>query len=89
MLLLVSSVEVAMVTWLKDERPVRTGPGLQQRQEGTRLTLTMERVRQVDQGTYRCQLITADGLTVNSATWMLSVHSETYLSVCLSVCCVC
>ncbi|XP_027146688.1 myosin light chain kinase, smooth muscle isoform X2 [Larimichthys crocea] len=36
----------------------------------------MERVRRVDQGTYRCQLTTADRQTVNSATWRLSVHSR-------------
>ncbi|XP_076602369.1 myosin light chain kinase, smooth muscle isoform X2 [Chaetodon auriga] len=72
----VSSAAVAMVTWLKDGGAVRTGPGLQQKQDSTRLTLNLERVRQVDQGTYRCQLITADGLTVNSATWTLSVHSR-------------
>ncbi|XP_041807380.1 myosin light chain kinase, smooth muscle isoform X2 [Chelmon rostratus] len=72
----VSSAAIAMVTWLKDGGPVRTGPGLQQRQDSTRLTLSMERVRQVDQGSYRCQLITADGLAVNSATWTLSVHSR-------------
>lgn len=77
----VSSVAVAAVTWLKDGGPVRTGPGLQQRQDGTRLTLTVERVRRVDQGTYRCQLITADGLTVTSATWTLSVHGKTFLPV--------
>ncbi|KAM6978468.1 myosin light chain kinase, smooth muscle [Tautogolabrus adspersus] len=71
----VSSVTVAVVTWLKDGAPVRTGACLQQRQDGTRLTLTMERVRRVDQGTYRCQLTTADGLTVTSATWTLSVNS--------------
>ncbi|XP_050923881.1 myosin light chain kinase, smooth muscle-like, partial [Lates calcarifer] len=70
----VSSVAVAMVTWLKDDRPVRMGPGLQQRKDGTRLTFSMERVRQLDQGTYRCQLTTADGLTVESRTWALSVH---------------
>ncbi|XP_070771208.1 myosin light chain kinase, smooth muscle [Enoplosus armatus] len=72
----VSSGAVAMVTWLKDGGVVRTGPGLDQRQDDTRLTLTMERVRQVDQGAYRCQLIAADGLTVTSATWTLSVHKS-------------
>ncbi|XP_074550631.1 myosin light chain kinase, smooth muscle [Halichoeres trimaculatus] len=71
----VSSVTVATVTWLKDGAPVRMGPGLQQRQDGTRLTLTMERVRQVDRGTYRCQLVTAEGLTVDSAAWTLRVNS--------------
>ncbi|KAF0026982.1 hypothetical protein F2P81_021719 [Scophthalmus maximus] len=70
----VSSAVIAMVTWLKDGGQVWTGPGLQHRQDGTRLTLTMERVRQVDQGTYSCQLTTADGLTVTSATWTLSIH---------------
>ncbi|XP_035860331.1 myosin light chain kinase, smooth muscle-like [Sander lucioperca] len=72
----VSSVAVAVATWLKDGGAVRTGPGLQQRQDATRLTLTMERVRQADQGTYRCQLITTEGLTVTSATWTLSVHKR-------------
>nr|XP_046259562.1 myosin light chain kinase, smooth muscle isoform X2 [Scatophagus argus] len=72
----VSSVAFAMVTWLKDGVPVRMGPGVQQRQDGSRLTLIMERVRQVDQGTYQCKLRTADGVTVNSAPWMLRVHSR-------------
>uniref|UniRef100_A0A671UG81 Myosin light chain kinase, smooth muscle n=1 Tax=Sparus aurata TaxID=8175 RepID=A0A671UG81_SPAAU len=70
----VSSASVATVTWLKEGVPVRIGPGLQQRQDGTCLTLTIERVRQVDQGTYMCQLITADRATVTSATWTLRVH---------------
>ncbi|XP_034430179.1 myosin light chain kinase, smooth muscle-like [Hippoglossus hippoglossus] len=70
----VSSAAVAMVTWLKDGRPVRTGPLLQQRQDGACLTLTLQRVRHVDQGMYRCQLTTADGPTIDSATWRLSVH---------------
>uniref|UniRef100_A0A8D3DSK6 Myosin light chain kinase, smooth muscle n=1 Tax=Scophthalmus maximus TaxID=52904 RepID=A0A8D3DSK6_SCOMX len=48
--------------------------------DGTRLTLTMERVRQVDQGTYSCQLTTADGLTVTSATWTLSIHGKSCAS---------
>ncbi|XP_036965131.1 myosin light chain kinase, smooth muscle isoform X3 [Acanthopagrus latus] len=72
----VSSTSIATVTWLKDGGPVRIGPGLQQRQDGTCLTLTMERVRQVDQGTYTCQLITADRATVTSATWTLQVNSR-------------
>ncbi|XP_040912585.1 myosin light chain kinase, smooth muscle isoform X2 [Toxotes jaculatrix] len=71
----VSSVASATVTWLKDGGPLSRGPGLQQRQDGIRLILTIERVTHSDQGTYRCQLTTADGLTVNSATWTLSVHS--------------
>ncbi|XP_047198478.1 myosin light chain kinase, smooth muscle [Hippoglossus stenolepis] len=70
----VSCAAVAMVTWLKDGRPVRTGPLLQQRQDGACLTLTLQRVRHVDQGMYRCQLTTADGPTIDSATWRLSVH---------------
>ncbi|XP_008303089.1 myosin light chain kinase, smooth muscle [Stegastes partitus] len=69
----VSSDAVAVVTWLRGGDQVRTG---QQRQDGSRLTLTMERVRQVDRGTYRCQLTTADGLTVSSATWRLRVHGR-------------
>ncbi|XP_069581233.1 myosin light chain kinase, smooth muscle [Brachyistius frenatus] len=80
----VSSVAVAVVTWLRDGDPVRTGPGLQQRQDGRRLSFTLERVRQVDQGTYRCQL-TTDGLTVKSATWTLSVHSVSCPPVFLGV----
>ncbi|XP_068184637.1 myosin light chain kinase, smooth muscle [Antennarius striatus] len=72
----VSSEAVAMVTWLKDGEPVRVGPGRQQTRDRTCLTLTTERVRRVDQGTYRCQLITAGGQTVASATWMLHVHSR-------------
>ncbi|XP_036965132.1 myosin light chain kinase, smooth muscle isoform X4 [Acanthopagrus latus] len=72
----VSSTSIATVTWLKDGGPVRIGPGLQQRQDGTCLTLTMERVRQVDQGTYTCQLITADRATVTSATWTLQVNTR-------------
>jgi len=72
-----------MVTWLKDGDAVRAGPGLQQTRDGTRLTLTVERVRQVDRGTYRCQLTTADGATVDSATWTLRVHGKTRPPVCL------
>uniref|UniRef100_A0AAQ5ZIP2 Myosin light chain kinase, smooth muscle n=1 Tax=Amphiprion ocellaris TaxID=80972 RepID=A0AAQ5ZIP2_AMPOC len=83
-LLSVSSDAVAVVTWLRGGDQVRTG---QQRRDGSRLTLTTERVRQVDEGTYRCELTTTDGLTVTSATWRLRVHSKTCLSVCnLSVC---
>uniref|UniRef100_A0A673ANL2 Myosin light chain kinase, smooth muscle n=1 Tax=Sphaeramia orbicularis TaxID=375764 RepID=A0A673ANL2_9TELE len=68
----VSSGAVAVVTWLKDSVPVQTRPGLQQRRDGPRLTLTMERVRELDRGEYRCQLTTAaggGGATVDSATW--------------------
>lgn len=75
-----SSAAGAVDTWLKDGRPVRTGLGLRQRRDDTRLTLTLERVRRVDQGTYRCQLTTADGLTVDSAAWTLLVHSEFLLT---------
>ncbi|XP_039901271.1 myosin light chain kinase, smooth muscle, partial [Simochromis diagramma] len=71
-----SSAAGAVVTWLKDGGPVRTGSGLRQRRDGTRLTLTVERVRRVDRGTYRCQLTNADGLTVDSAAWTLLVHSR-------------
>uniref|UniRef100_A0A669B5X8 Myosin light chain kinase, smooth muscle n=1 Tax=Oreochromis niloticus TaxID=8128 RepID=A0A669B5X8_ORENI len=75
-----SSAAGAVDTWLKDGGPVRTGLGLRQRRDDTRLTLTLERVRRVDQGTYRCQLTTADGLTVDSAAWTLLVHSEFLLT---------
>ncbi|CAK6974033.1 myosin light chain kinase%2C smooth muscle [Scomber scombrus] len=71
----VSSAAVATVTWLKDGGQVKPGPGLQQRQDGSRLTLNMERVTQADRGNYSCQLITADGQKVTSATWTLSVNS--------------
>ncbi|XP_067373028.1 myosin light chain kinase, smooth muscle isoform X2 [Channa argus] len=80
----VSSAAVAIVTWLKDGGPVRTGPGLEQRQNGSQLTLTMEKVRQLDQGTYTCHLITADGQTVDSATWTLRVHAVSQPPVFLS-----
>ena len=73
----VSSAAVAAATWLKDGVPARTGRGLQQRRDGTRLSVTMERVRQEDAGTYSCQLVTAEGRTVTSATWTLRVHSKT------------
>lgn len=72
-----------MVTWLRDGLAVNTRPGLQQSLDGTCLSLTMERVRQRDQGTYCCQLTTDDGLTVASATWVLRVQSKTCLSACL------
>ncbi|XP_041858311.1 myosin light chain kinase, smooth muscle isoform X2 [Melanotaenia boesemani] len=81
----VSAVAVSMVTWLRDGDPVGTGPGLEQRQDGTRLTLTMERVRQTDQGTYKCQLSTADGQPVESATWTLRVHSASRPPVFISL----
>ncbi|XP_027880032.1 myosin light chain kinase, smooth muscle isoform X1 [Xiphophorus couchianus] len=70
----VSSVADAMVTWLRDGNPVRTGPGHQQRRDGTRLILTMDRVTQLDNGTYGCQLTTPEGLNVASATWRLRVN---------------
>ncbi|XP_029980113.1 myosin light chain kinase, smooth muscle-like isoform X2 [Sphaeramia orbicularis] len=75
----VSSGAVAVVTWLKDSVPVQTRPGLQQRRDGPRLTLTMERVRELDRGEYRCQLTTAaggGGATVDSATWTLTVNNR-------------
>lgn len=75
-----SSAAGAVVTWLKDGGPVRTGSGLWQRRDGTRLTLSTVRVRRVDQGVYRCQLTNADGLTVDSAAWTLLVHSEFLLT---------
>ncbi|MEQ2217704.1 hypothetical protein XENOCAPTIV_019962 [Xenoophorus captivus] len=55
---------------------MKTGPRLQQRQDGTRLILTMDRVTQVDDGMYGCQLTTAEGLTVASATWTLRVSRK-------------
>ncbi|XP_023192924.1 myosin light chain kinase, smooth muscle isoform X3 [Xiphophorus maculatus] len=70
----VSSVADAMVTWLRDGNPVRTGPGHQQRRDRTRLILTMDRVTQLDNGTYGCQLTTPEGLNVASATWRLRVN---------------
>uniref|UniRef100_UPI003AAE77D9 obscurin-like protein 1 n=1 Tax=Centroberyx gerrardi TaxID=166262 RepID=UPI003AAE77D9 len=70
----VSSAAVSMVTWLRDGGAVRPGPGLLQRRDGTRLTLSLERVRRTDRGTYGCQLTTTDGLTVDSDTWTLTVH---------------
>ncbi|MEQ2178389.1 hypothetical protein GOODEAATRI_013624 [Goodea atripinnis] len=84
----VSSVADAMVTWLRDGNPMKTGPRLQQRQDGTRLILTMDRVTQVDDGMYGCQLTTAEGLTVASATWMLRVSrkSSTPDPACPSLC---
>ncbi|MED6252711.1 hypothetical protein ATANTOWER_015734 [Ataeniobius toweri] len=87
-LLSVSSVADAMVTWLRDGNPMKTGPRLQQRQDGTCLILTMDRVTQVDDGMYGCQLTTAEGLTVASATWMLRVSrkSSTPDPACPSLC---
>lgn len=87
-LLSVSSVADAMVTWLRDGNPVRTGPGHQQRRDGTRLILTMDRVTQLDNGTYGCQLTTPEGLNVASATWRLRVNRtfSTPELLCPSVC---
>ncbi|KAM4731434.1 myosin light chain kinase, smooth muscle isoform 1-T2 [Anableps anableps] len=81
----VSSVADATVTWLRDGNPVKTGPGQQQRRDGTRLILTMDRVTQVDSGTYGCRLTTPDGLTVASATWMLRISRASRSPVFLSV----
>uniref|UniRef100_A0A8C6U6M0 Myosin light chain kinase, smooth muscle n=1 Tax=Neogobius melanostomus TaxID=47308 RepID=A0A8C6U6M0_9GOBI len=72
----VSSAAVSSVAWLKDGVPVRMGVGVEQRLDGPRLTLTMERVRPRDQGAYRCQLTTGGGATVTSTAWTLRVNSE-------------
>ncbi|XP_054908979.1 myosin light chain kinase, smooth muscle isoform X2 [Poeciliopsis prolifica] len=80
----VSSVADATVTWLRDGNPVRTGPGHQQRRDGTRLSLTMDRVTQLDNGTYGCRLNAPDGLDVASATWRLRVNRASRCPVFLS-----
>ncbi|XP_033842327.1 myosin light chain kinase, smooth muscle [Periophthalmus magnuspinnatus] len=72
----VSTASFTTVTWLKDGTPFGLGAGVEQRQDGPRLTLTIDRVKAKHQGTYRCQLTTGGGATVASATWTLQVNSR-------------
>ena len=78
----VSGIPEPEISWLKDDRPVRTGERIHAEREGDLYSLKISDVDIEDEGTYICQASNIAGTATSSADLNVECKKNTVLLIC-------